>query len=472
MGLVMFVQNGAHLLRRGGRHLPAELAARPVHAARGSAGASIASIWFRRASNKAYLNVRDRIGANLSNLQEGLAGVRVVQAFGRERSFTRALPRDRTRRSTTPTSTPCGSRRATSRSSSSPASPAMAVIIGVGGWFVAADIVTVGTVAAFVLYLNNLFEPIQQLSHALQHAAAVGRGVAEAVRPARHPGRRSRSGPAPSTFPTPARSSSSTCRSATLDHDVLHDVSLTIEPGERIALVGPTGAGKSTLAKLIARFYDPREGEVRFGGVDAERHVAALAAPPHRRRAPGGLPVPGHDPRQRARRARPTPPTTRSTRRRRRARPHGAVRRLPRRPRHRGPRAGSRLSAGERQLVSLVRAALADPTLLVLDEATSSLDPGTERMVERALDAADRGAHGRRRRAPPVDRGPGRPGRRRRRRAARRGRDARRTSSPGKARTPPSTPPGTPAPPSAWARSPERRSRAVEVHGRPEKCDC
>ena len=84
------------------------------------------------------------------------------------------------------------------------------------------------------------------------------------------PGRRSRSGPARSTSRRPGRDrASSTCRSATARRTpVLHDVSLTIAPGERLALVGPTGAGKSTLAKLIARFYDPREGAVRFGGVD------------------------------------------------------------------------------------------------------------------------------------------------------------------------------------------------------------
>jgi ATP-binding cassette subfamily B protein len=166
---------------------------------------------------------------------------------------------------------------------------------------------------------------------------------------------------------------------------VLRDVSLTVEPGERVALVGPTGAGKSTLAKLMVRFYDPRDGSVRFGGVDlrdatldslrerivvvpqegflfagtvrdnirvgraeatdaeVEEAVAALGLDDIFGAFPDGL-----DTEVRER--------------------------------------GSRLSAGEKQLVSLARAALADPALLVLDEATSNLDPGTERHVEQALE--------------------------------------------------------------------------------------
>ncbi len=134
----------------------------------------IASRWFRRASNKAYLLVRDRIGQNLSTLQEGLAGVRVVQAFARERAFTRRFQETNEAQ--------YDANIETVRISAKyfpivefAGVAGIAIIVGIGGAFVSADIVTVGTVAAFVLYLNNLFEPIQQLSqlyNTLQQAGA------------------------------------------------------------------------------------------------------------------------------------------------------------------------------------------------------------------------------------------------------------------------------------------------------------
>jgi ATP-binding cassette subfamily B protein len=166
---------------------------------------------------------------------------------------------------------------------------------------------------------------------------------------------------------------------------VLHDVTLHIAPGERMALVGPTGAGKSTLAKLLARFYDPVEGTVKVGGADlrditfaslrrtmcvvpqegylfagtlrdnirvgrvdasdadVDAAIAALGVGHHFDTFPDGLGTEVQE-------------------------------------------GGARLSAGERQIVSLARAALADPGVLVLDEATSNLDPGTEHEVEQALE--------------------------------------------------------------------------------------
>jgi ATP-binding cassette, subfamily B, bacterial len=348
----------------------------------------IASRWFRKASNKAYLNVRDRIGANLSNLQEGLAGVRVVQAFGRERAFTRRFHETNEAQYDANIDTVRISARYFPVVEFASVA-GTALIVGIGGWYVSADIITVGTVAAFVLYLNNLFEPIQQLSmlyNTLQQSGAALQKLFELLDTKPSVAERAGAVDLPEGGPLELEHVSF----GYTDRDVLHDVSLTIAPGERIALVGPTGAGKSTVAKLIARFYDPRDGEVRYGNVllkDATlrslRHrivvvpqegflfagtvrdniligradatdveidaaVAALGLTARFAAFPDGLDT---DVRER----------------------------------------GSRLSAGERQLVSLVRAALADPTLLVLDEATSSLDPGTERTVERALNRLTEG---------------------------------------------------------------------------------
>src|SRR5262249_31379665 len=165
----------------------------------------------------------------------------------------------------------------------------------------------------------------------------------------------------------------------------LRDVTLTVAPGERIALVGPTGAGKSTLAKLIARFYDPRVGVVSFGGVDLrdatmrslrERIVVVpqegfLFAGTIRDNVRVGKPEATEAEVDAALDAL-------GLRTRFESLPDGLDTEVRER--------GSRLSAGERQLVSLARAALADPALLVLDEATSNLDPGTEHAVEHALE--------------------------------------------------------------------------------------
>jgi ATP-binding cassette subfamily B protein len=167
---------------------------------------------------------------------------------------------------------------------------------------------------------------------------------------------------------------------------VLHDVSLTVASGERLALVGPTGAGKSTLAKLIARFYDPRQGSVRFGGTDLrDATIDSL------RERIVVVPQEGYlfagtiRENVRVGRAEATDAEVDAAlealgvRDRFLLLPDGLDTEVRER--------GSRLSAGERQLVSLARAALADPKVLVLDEATSNLDPGTERAVERALEA-------------------------------------------------------------------------------------
>jgi ATP-binding cassette subfamily B protein len=381
MGLVMFIQNGllfigavlVIFLMSWQLAVCTLIVVPPV---------VIASRWFRRASNKAYLLVRDRIGQNLSTLQEGLAGIRVVQAFGRERAFTRRFQETNEAQ--------YDANIETVRISAKyfpivefAGVAGIALIVGIGGAFVSADIVTIGTVAAFVLYLNNLFEPIQQLSqlyNTLQQAGAALQKLFELLdeRPsiAERPGA--------VDLPLEGSLDVEHVSFGYAGHDVLHDVSLRVPLGERLALVGPTGAGKSTLAKLIARFYDPREGQVDYGGVDLrdatlrslrERIVVVpqegfLFAGTVRDNVVVGKADASDDEIEAAIAAL-------GLANRFDAFPDGLDTEVRER--------GSRLSAGERQLVSLVRAALADPELLVLDEATSSLDPGTEHAVERAL---------------------------------------------------------------------------------------
>jgi ATP-binding cassette subfamily B protein len=259
-----------------------------------------------------------------------------------------------------------------------------AVAVGVGGWWVHTGELKVGTVAFFVLALSNLFEPVQQLSQLFNTVQSAGASLAKLFglldTPVDVPER-------PGAVDLPAR--------GVIDVEgvdfgyagggrVLHDVSLHIPIGARIALVGPTGAGKSTLAKLVARLYDPTAGTVRFAGVDlrdaTQRSLRErIVVVPQEGFLFNGTVL------ENVRLARVGATDDEvmdaleaiGVRERFESLPEGLRTEVRER--------GSRLSAGEKQLVSLARAALADPAVLVLDEATSSLDPGTEEVVEHAL---------------------------------------------------------------------------------------
>ncbi|HEY8545469.1 MAG TPA: ABC transporter ATP-binding protein [Acidimicrobiales bacterium] len=345
----------------------------------------LASVKFQRDSNDAYLDVRDRIGATLSHLQEGIAGVRVVQAFGREDV---EVARFR-----------AGNRRLYDSHMRSVKVSAWylpvidlagwgttALALGVGGWWVHEGVLTVGTVAFFVLALSNLFEPVQQLSqlfNLVQSAGAALHKIYELLDTPIDVAER------PGAVDLPPGGDVEVDRVSFAygegSRRVLRDVSLRIPAGTRLALVGPTGAGKSTLAKLIARLYDPVEGAVRFGGIDlrdatlASLRERVVVIPQEGFLFNGSI----RD-NVRLARAGATDAEVELA-----LRAVGADQRFAGLPDGLGTEVrerGSRLSAGEKQLVSLARAALADPAVLVLDEATSSLDPGTEALVEQALD--------------------------------------------------------------------------------------
>ncbi|MGH9230801.1 MAG: ABC transporter ATP-binding protein, partial [Acidimicrobiales bacterium] len=344
----------------------------------------LASIKFQRESNDAYLDVRDRIGSTLSHLQEGIAGVRVVQAFAREEVEVGRFER--------------GNRELYDSHMRSVAISAWyvpvielagwgttALALGVGGWWVHDDVLTVGTVAFFVLALSNLFEPVQQLSQLFNMVQSAGAGLHKLYELLETP------------VDVPERPGAVDLAGAgDIEVDgvsfaygdgptVLRDVSLRIPTGIRLALVGPTGAGKSTLAKLIARLYDPTSGSVRLGGVDLRDATLAslrgriVVIPQEGFLFNGTI-------RDNVRLARADAPDAEVDDALRAVGAYGRFAALPDGLDTEVRERGSRLSAGEKQLVSLARAALADPAVLVLDEATSSLDPGTEALVEAAVD--------------------------------------------------------------------------------------
>ena len=345
----------------------------------------VLTLWFRRVSHIGYLRVRDRIADVLSNLAESLAGIRVITAFGRrdhdvvrhqriiDAHLNATLYTGRAQALFGPGTESIGI-------------IAQAVVLLVGGRMALRGEVTIGELTAFLLFLTSFFAPVQtlvQLYNQYQHGSAAVLKLRELL----------------STEPTvverPAAADltpiegrirfDSVTFGYDADHLVLRDVDLELEPGEVLAVVGPTGAGKSTIAKLVTRFHDPTFGHITIDGHDL-RHVGitslrrqlgvvpqepflfngtiadnvsfsrpeathsevvgacqAVGLGPLLDRMPDGVDTPIHE-------------------------------------------RGASLSAGERQLVALARAFLARPRVLVLDEATSNLDLRSESVIERALD--------------------------------------------------------------------------------------
>ena len=205
----------------------------------------------------------------------------------------------------------------------------------------------------------------------------------------------------------------------------LHDVSFRIEPGEFVAIVGPTGAGKSTLVSLMPRFYDPQRGPVLLDGHDVRDLDARVAARADRRRPPGAAALLRHASPRTSATAASTRPTTRSCEAARHANAHDFIMALPDGYETTLGERGARLSGGERQRISVARAFLKDAPILILDEPTSSIDSQTESGHPRRARPADGRADDVHDRPPAVDHPRRRPHPGARRRPARRAGHAR-----------------------------------------------
>jgi ATP-binding cassette subfamily B protein len=347
---------------------------------------TIASLWFRHAADRGYNRQRDTIAAMFADLAESLNGVRVVTAHNRQERNVVA------HREVVGAYRDANDFTGRINAVYGPGTSvigliAMAVMLLVGGRMVLRGTLTIGELTAFVLYINAFFQPVQQLvqlyTQYQQAKAAIGKIRGLLTTP-------SSVVSAPGAIDLPPARGEIVFDDVTFgylpDRPVLSHVDLRIAPGETVACVGPTGAGKSTLAKLVTRFYDPVGGSISIDGHDLRdvtlrslreqigvvpqepflfagtlRDNIAFARPSATdeqvwaavdsvglrdlvERSPEGLDTPLHE-------------------------------------------RGQSVSSGERQLLALARAFLAEPRVVVLDEATSSLDLRSELRVEAALDA-------------------------------------------------------------------------------------
>ncbi len=352
--------------------------------------------WFQRRSRATYRRTRVTVARLIVQFVESMNGIRAVQAYRRERRNEEIMDRlgaayrDANADTIRTVAWYVGSLRAIGNLT-------LALVLAVGGLRVAGGALELGALTAFLLYLRRFYDPLDELAqffNAYQSAAAALEKIAMVLDTP--PGVPEPVVPVP--LPSPVRgelrfAAVRFAYRADRRRTVLPELSLTVPAGQTVALVGATGAGKSTLAKLAARFYDPTDGAVTLDGVDlrdvadAELRAALVMITQEAFLFSGSVA-------DNIALGRPDAPRAAVVAAAECVGAREFVEALPDGFDTDVRKRGGRLSAGQRQLVSLARVVLADPAVVLLDEATSSLDVPSERAVQAALETvlADRTA--------------------------------------------------------------------------------
>jgi len=343
------------------------------------------TLWFSRRARVAYRETRTSVAKVVGDLAEDIAGVRVIQAFGQENStqerFTGVNEANRMA-------------NINAMTLSFIFLPAIeflgilstAIVLWFGGQAVGRGEVTLGILVAFLAYVTRFFQPIQELSRmytTLQSAMAGGEQVLRLLDTPPNVKDQRGAGEMPPVV-----------GGVTLEHvsfnyrpelpEVLHDLCLTIQPGQTVALVGPTGAGKTSISKLIGRFYDVSSGAVYIDGIDV-RSVTQCSLHRQIGLVPQDSFLFAASIADNIRFGCPEASEEQVEQAAKMANSHSFIMEKPDGYQTRLLEGAANLSIGQRQMVCIARAILTDPRILILDEATSNVDSLTESLIQDAL---------------------------------------------------------------------------------------
>ena len=345
----------------------------------------LATSAFAQRARTAFRRTRKTIGDVSSELQENIAGVREVQAFARERTNVAEFQQiNRANRD-------ANVQAQTLTSAFTPAldvlsTAALALVLGYGGWLVVQGRATIGLVIAYMTYVQRFYRPIQMISSLwtqFQSAIAGAERIFDLV------DTKPEVTDAPGAIELPPIQGRVAFEYVHFaykpEEPVLCDISLEAQPGQTVALVGPTGAGKTSIISLLMRFYDVDDGRITIDGYDI-RDVTQASL-----RQQMGVVLQdtflfSTSVMENIRYGRLDATDEEVMEAARLANAHDFIMRLPEGYETNIGERGSNLSQGQRQLVSIARAILCDPRILILDEATSSVDTRTELLIQAALD--------------------------------------------------------------------------------------